>query len=73
MRTKTEIGRFNGTGKGMSNVNLVWMSKDFHFVSNGILPEWSKGADLRSARLSSAWVQTPQVPYCSKLHHPKYE
>ena len=29
---------------------------------NGILPEWSKGADLRSARRSSAWVQTPQVP-----------
>lgn len=28
----------------------------------GILPEWSKGADLRSARQSSAWVQTPQVP-----------
>ena len=29
---------------------------------NGILPEWSKGADLRSARRLSAWVQTPQVP-----------
>ena len=31
-------------------------------VWHGILPEWSKGADLRSARRSSAWVQTPQVP-----------
>lgn len=31
-------------------------------VCFGILPEWSKGADLRSARRSSAWVQTPQVP-----------
>ena len=31
-------------------------------VCFGILPEWSKGADLRSARRLSAWVQTPQVP-----------
>ena len=27
------------------------------------MPEWSKGADLRSARRLSAWVQTPQIPY----------
>ena len=33
----------------------------------GILPEWSKGADLRSARRQSAWVQTPQVP-CYASH-----
>ena len=34
----------------------------YEMVWSGILPEWSKGADLRSARRSSAWVQTPQVP-----------
>ncbi len=28
----------------------------------GILPEWSKGVDLRSTRRLSAWVQTPQIP-----------
>ena len=36
----------------------VWRDCGWH----GILPEWSKGADLRSARHTSAWVQTPQVP-----------
>ena len=42
---------------------LGWWSRVLHqFVWSGILPEWSKGADLRSARRSSAWVQTPQVP-----------
>ena len=34
----------------------------FRWICYGILPEWSKGADLRSARRLSAWVQTPQVP-----------
>ena len=34
----------------------------FWWICYGILPEWSKGADLRSARRLSAWVQTPQVP-----------
>ena len=40
----------------------VCRSGDAWCVLRGILPEWSKGADLRSARRQSAWVQTPQVP-----------
>ena len=28
-------------------------------------PSWSKGADLRSAGLRSAWVQIPQIPLIS--------
>ena len=31
-----------------------------HYCIRASLPEWSKGADLRSAGQSSAWVQTPR-------------
>ena len=40
----------------------MWLCRRAEPVCFGILPEWSKGADLRSARRLSAWVQTPQVP-----------
>ena len=39
-----------------------WLIGRAEPICFGILPEWSKGADLRSARRLSAWVQTPQVP-----------
>ena len=55
--------------KSPSAINFPLLGRGRGFESHQVYqvscPSWSKGADLRSAGLRSAWVQIPQIPLIS--------